>query len=690
MRGYEMPLVNIQSNADLDRKAQQEQSVAEAEKAALAPPMLAIASHIQAQYAAARQHKDMYITPRLIACRKQKAGEYDGLTLEKIKAAGGCADFFNITETKTDALEAWIADAVNTGGEIPFALMPTPVPDLPEDRKSTIVDEVARAYQDAIASGFPMSSKDVYEAASNMFDMAQEEEYQQAKARADAMEQKMRDQMLEGGYSEAFDECIRDYAMYPSCIIKGPILKREKTLEWIDGAVQVTDTIRHTWQRVDPFKFFPAPNIANANEGYVCELMQIERSTLQAQIGNPGWNAGQINAVLEAEAGMLTVAQSGSASEQALLENRDTMINEGASASAVWAVGYWGKVNGAALKQWGLAKKANEEDILASHYYDVQAILIGRYCVRCILNPHPLAHRPYHTSSFVTVSGSIWGRAMVEKMADAQRGYNSVSRQMMNAMAEASRPRSIVDVDALDPNCTKDDYPGKQWLYSGQRMQANSTRKPVDYYQPQVNVSQYLKMLEHYETAADNRTLVPRYIQGETNIGGAGDTAAGLSMLMSASHKGIKRSLGNIDRGMIRSTVQDLYAHNLVYLPDDKWKHIKGDCRIEARGALHLIQKETVMMRRQNFLNSTNNPVDLEIIGAEGRAEVLRAVAEELSLSTSDIVPDKSVLQRRAREAMKQRQIEQDAALAGAPLPPDQQPPPAAGEPQPPIEDAPQ
>jgi len=29
-------------------------------------------------------------------------------------------------------------------------------------------------------------------------------------------------------------------------------------------------------------------------------------------------------------------------------------------------------------------------------------------------------------------------------------------------------------------------------------MQANSTRKPVDYYQPQVNVSQYLNMLEHY------------------------------------------------------------------------------------------------------------------------------------------------------------------------------------------------
>jgi len=158
---------------------------------------------------------------------------------------------------------------------------------------------------------------------------------------------------------------------------------------------------------------------------------------------------------------------------------------------------------------------------------------------------------------------------------------------------------------------------------------------------------------------------VPRYIHGETNIGGAGDTASGLSMLMSASHKGIKRSLGNIDRGMIRSTVQDLYAHNMIYLPNDKWGHIKGDCRIEARGALHVIQKETVMMRRQQFLDRTNNPTDMAIIGAEGRAEVLRSVAGELSLSTSDVVPDKSVLQRRAREMLKQRQQAEEQALAG-------------------------
>jgi hypothetical protein len=93
------------------------------------------------------------------------------------------------------------------------------------------------------------------------------------------------------------------------------------------------------------------------------------------------------------------------------------------------------------------------------------------------------------------------------------------------------------------------------------------------------------------------------------------------------------------------------------------------------------------MMRRQNFLTTTNNPTDMAIIGAEGRAEVLRAVADELSLSTGEIVPDKSVLQRRAREQMKQQQLAEEQALAGGvavdgdgqPLPPQPDSGPAAG-----------
>ena len=659
-------LLNIQTNADLAKQADEEAARRAADEESQRDPILQIAAHIRLAFQEAKRHKDTHITPRLIACQLQKAGEYEPDTKAKIERAGGCKDFFNITETKTDALEAWIADVITSAGDIPFAVLPTPVPDLAEDRHAEIIEDVTRAYAEASASGFVMSPKDVYEAAAMAYDNALDDAFQQAKTRAAAAEDFMRDQLTEGGWYEAFDECIRDYAMYPTCFLKGPVLMRERALVWQDGRITPEHKIRHTWHRVSPFLAFPAPNVKNTQEGYFCELRKIEAATLQEQRGNPGWNAQQIDGCLSFPPDALQVDNSDYTTVQALIEQRDSQINAGAPASSYWAVEYWGKVRGDALIEWGLDKSDEGDVVLPLTYYEVQAILIGPYVVRAVLNPHPLGRRPYHHSSFVLVSGSIWGRSMVEKMADAQKGYNSASRQMANALAEGSRVRAIIDVDVLDPLCSKDDFPGKQWFVNGNKMSGTvASRKPIDYYQPQFRVDQYLKVLEHYELAADNRTLVPRYVHGDYNIKGAGETASGLSMLMNASHKGIKRSLANIDRGIINPTVTDLYHHNMIYLDDGKYGYLKGDAQIEARGALHLIQQETVQQMRTQFLRDTNNPADMEIIGIEGRAEVLRAIAEKLDLSRSDVVPDRSVLQRRAKAILDRQQQENEQAQLG-------------------------
>jgi hypothetical protein len=661
-------LLNIQTNTDLQKQADEDAARRAADEESQKDPILQIAAHIRSAFQAAKSHKDAHITPRLLACQLQKAGEYDPDTKSRIERAGGCKDFFNITETKTDALEAWIADVITSAGDIPFAVLPTPVPDLAEDRQGEIVEEVARAYAQAAASGFVMSAKDVYEAAAAAYDDSLDESFRQAKERAAAAEDFMRDQLTEGGWYESFDECIRDYATYPTCFLKGPVLMREPSLVWQDGRIVPEHKIRHTWHRVSPFLAFPAPNVKNAQEGYFCELRKIEAATLQEQRGNPGWNAAQIDGCLSFPPDALTIDGSEYTTVQALIEQRDSQINAGAPASSYWAIEYWGKVRGDGLIEWGLDKADNGQELLPLTYYEVQAILIGPYVVRAVLNPHPLGRRPYHHSSFVLVSGSIWGRSMVEKMADAQKGYNATSRQMANALAEGSRVRSIVDVDVLDPMCSKDDFPGKQWLVNGNKMAGGaSNRKPIDYFQPQVRVDQYLRVLEHYELSADNRTLVPRYVHGDYNIRGAGETATGLSMLMNASHKGIKRSLANIDRGIINPTITDLFHHNMIYLDDAQYGYLKGDACIEARGALHLIQQETVQQMRQQFLRDTNNQVDMQIIGVEGRAEVLRALADKLDLSRSDVVPDRSVLQRRAKAILDKQQQDNSAAAMGMP-----------------------
>ena len=64
------------------------------------------------------------------------------------------------------------------------------------------------------------------------------------------------------------------------------------------------------------------------------------------------------------------------------------------------------------------------------------------------------------------------------------------------------------------------------------------------------------------------------------------------------------------------------------------------------------------------FLTATANPIDMEIMGVEGRASVLREVAKGLQMPTEEVVPsdEKSRMQRRAR-------MEQQAAQQALPAP---------------------
>jgi len=92
-------------------------------------------------------------------------------------------------------------------------------------------------------------------------------------------------------------------------------------------------------------------------------------------------------------------------------------------------------------------------------------------------------------------------------------------------------------------------------------------------------------------------------------------------------------------------------VYNMRYDSDES---IKGDVQVQPRGAINLAIKETVNVRRIEFLNATANPVDIEIIGKEGRAAILREVAKSLQMPVEDVVPsrEKEMYQTRVQAEM--------------------------------------
>jgi hypothetical protein len=645
-------MLTVKPNSQLE--AEEREALDQADQQRQSPVVTSLAAYVAKAFQDAEMHRQTTgVTDRLLRSRRAKSGKYDEGKLAAIQAKGGSSLFFNITETKCEAFEAWLEDVFAPVGDRPWDAQPTPIPSLPSGNAETVVEATVAQFQ-----GQPnVSPEEVMAFAEDLYDETLRQMYDEAKKTCERMVRKMEDQTAEGGLFEALTEFISDLGTYPSAVLKGPVLLRKKRLAWRDGKVDVTDEIIPTWSCVDPFSFYPGPNARHVNESYVCEVIDLDRRNLSEMRDVPGWNKQAIEAVLAYAPATMYPMVSGEA-EKAALENRLTIHNNGMPDATIRVIEFWGNVPGSMLAEWGM------DDISDPYqYHEVNCILVGNQVVKAILNPDPLGRRPYYVSSFIRNKNSLWGlKSIPEKMEDCQEGVNGAQRNLLNNLAISSGPQVAVDLDAVPPEhvpTVNRLYPWKVWLFRGTKTQQN---EPVRFFQPSSNSAELIAISDYYEKKSDDRTLIPRYVYGNENLGGAGQTASGLSMLMNAAARGIKRVIKNLDRDVLRPAIERLYTWNMVHIEDDS---LKGDVQVVPRGALAILVREQVQIRRQEFLAMTNNPTDLQIIGMQGRATLLREVAKGLDIPVEKIIPSEEELRRRVEEQLAQQVVVSDPSTEG-------------------------
>jgi len=223
-------------------------------------------------------------------------------------------------------------------------------------------------------------------------------------------------------------------------------------------------------------------------------------------------------------------------------------------------------------------------------------------------------------------------------------------------MSMASGPQAVVNVDRLPPG---EEIEGMQpWkIWQVHDSQYGGSGAPINFFQPNTNSAELLNVLERFYTFADDWSLIPRYMQGSGGglSGGIGRTASGLSMLFNAANKGLKGVVSTVDTNVLSPLIEAMYAFNMMYNDDES---IKGDAQVEARGAISLMQLETLQLRRNEFLQATANPMDSQIVGPEGRAEILREVAKGLEMDVNRLVPRRGqVPQLPPQEGQQQPQV---------------------------------
>ena len=652
--------------------AKQEQEAASQALAARQnqPVILGLVAHLRACWDVAEMAKRP-IEKIMLRALRQRNGEYEADKLQQIRAQGGSEIYMMITEVKCRAAESWLRDILLDNGSPPWDLAATPIPDLSPAQTQAVqaefADKVLKMVEQLGTAPTPEEMSELKEMVSQDYRFRI---LREAQAKADRMKIKIQDQFAHGGWESSFNDFITDLVTFPAAFVKGPIVRRQRTLGWKQDAtgrtvVEPIERLGPEYERVDPFRIYPEPGISNLNEGYLFEHHRMTRMELSDLIGVPGYDDDAIRAVLEIGNGQSWI-------------NEDVELQKDEEERKYYAymrpttefdaLEFWGKVSGKMLIEWGLS----EEDVPDSaREYDANVWIVGNYVIKAVLNYDPLGEKPYAKTSFIKCPGAFWGKGIPEIIEDLQGVCNAAARSLVNNMGIASGPQVEVNLERVPANEDITQLsPWKIWQTTNDPL--GSSAPAIRFTQPESRAQELMGVYDRFSKLADDHSGIPAYVYGDLNVQGAGRTSSGLSMLMGAAGKGIRQVVMHIDTDVVKPIVHRQFVYNMRYDEDES---IKGDVEVIAKGAINLAVKETVNIRRIEFLNATATPIDMEIIGKDGRATILREVAKGLQMSVEDVVPSREKAAFMGQvQALAMAQAAQQAPEGGTPQLPDGSP----------------
>jgi len=603
-----------------------------------------LARHIRTEWETMRNHRNSAVgwNDRLLHAQRVFNGKYDEVQLQAIRQFGGSEVFARVIALKCRGASALLRE-VYLSTERPWGLDPTPEPTLPDDIMGSVSQLVNMEAQNMMADGSPIDINMLRDRTNQLIEAAKHAAKKKAKEQAKDAEASLDDRLTEGGFYGALTEFITDIPLFPFACIKGPVVRIVPDVKWQGGQAVTSDVPKMFWERKSPFDIYWTPGAADIKDANVIERQRLTRSHLNAVMDLPGYNKENIEKVLdEYERGGLTdwmdsvdQARSEGESRESPLLNKSNMID---------CIEYHGNVQGRTLLEYGFSKEEIPDEL---RDYFIQAWLIGRYIIKVQISPNPRKRHPYYITSFEKVPGTPLGNALPDILADIGDVCNATLRALVNNLSISSGPQVVVDEERLSPMENGDEiYPWKRWRVRTDPMSPNTgTVKPIDFFSPQSHSQELLGVYSFFQGLADELSAIPRYMTGSDKLGGVGRTASGLAMLMGNASKMLQMVAQNIDHDVIQPLLEGLY--DMVMLTD-KSGTFRGDEAIRVRGVEVAVQRETSRQRQIEALTATANPFDMQIMGPEGRAKLLRAVLSTVGVE-DDIVPSPDELKATAQ-----------------------------------------
>lgn len=552
-----------------------------------------LASHLLALFAEAEDRR-RDVEDRWLRDLRQYKGIYDPEVAARIHPRRSRA-FVRLTRAKVRLADARLMDLLfPAGGEDNWSIRPTPLPELPQERRRELTAELRRQL------GREPDEAEVLAAESRAADAA-----------CEAMARRIRDQLAQSRYREVLREVIHSGNLYGTGVLKGPLVERRAARRWerrgpawqLAGREELAPYLEFVplW---DIYPDMAASRLRDAR--FVFQRHVMTRPELERLAGRPDFDGPAILAhaasnpegtpdpkVHEAEL-------SGMAGQGPVLGEHRYQLLE-----------FWGHLPGRLLAQAGVEVRPEdlEREVPATVW------LLGSQVVKALASPLCGVRWPYSFYCFDKDETSIFGEGLAAIMRDLQQLFNASVRAMLDNAAISAGPQLEVNQDLLpeheDPT---DIYPFRIWLRSGRGAEAQSPAVRVNTLPSYVE--QFMAMARLFEAYGHETTGIPSAMQAE--LEGAAGTVRGLSMLMGAISVPLRDQVKNFDDGITRPFITALYHWNMQFSPDPA---VKGDFAVQARGWTALVAREVAVEQLDAFAASTANSLDAPYVR---RGELLR------------------------------------------------------------------
>lgn len=629
-------------------KAAAEQDAANQEKKA-EQDFSSLAGYVRTQFEMMKSHRNTANSgwsDRLISALRAFNGQYDPGKLSQIQQFGGSEVYARVIALKCRGASSLLRD-VYLSPDRAWGIEPPDDPTIPQQImdsiKQLVMGEVHSMGQAGPDQPQPTVT-DIRDRSAQLVEAARQAAKKKASQQAKIAEDKIDTILKEGGFYKALSEFLVDLPLFPFACIKGPTVRIVPTVTWTNGAPTVQNKPKLFWNRISPFDLWFTPGVTDIEDAEVIERTRLTRADLNDLLDLPGYNVAAIREVLDLYGrGGIVDDWDNNDSERATLENRENpQMNRSGMISCL---AYTGNIQGRMLLEQGMDEKQIPDPM--RDYY-VQAWLIGRYVIKVQMSPSPRRRHNYFLTSFEKVPGTPVGNGLPDIINDIQDVANATLRSLVNNLSISSGPQVTVNTDRLAPDEDGEDiYPWKRWRVTSDPMGQSATVPPIGFFQPQSNANELLAVYTAFTNIADEVSAIPKYLSGGAS-GGAGRTASGLAMLMGNASKILQTVAANIDRDLFEPALGALL--DMIMLTDTTGL-LNGEEKVRVLGVNVAVQKETERARKLEFLQMTNNPIDLQIIGPAGRAEVLRSVSQDIGLDGAKVVPSEQDIEAQQKAA---------------------------------------